>query len=106
MAVVDQFEDGIQKIIAAMGSTYDLGGKNKADRTVRLALGSLGKDNPELINAVGLDARTGYILPLSPLPEKFDTLTSRTNQMVYVVYDAFPVIVDDRIIGVKLILKG
>jgi len=106
MAVVDQFEDGIQIIISAMGSTYALGGAGKTDRQVRLAIGTLGKESESLINAVGIDGRVGYILPIDPLPEKFDTVTSQLTQMVYVVYDAFPVIVDDRIIGVKLILKG
>lgn len=105
MAVEQDFANAISTIVAQLGSSYTHETTAGVQTPVRVAVATLGREDAELVNALGVDARVAYMLPMTPAPQKFDTLTGATTGSVYTVHDAHSVVVNDVIVGHKLIIQ-
>jgi len=104
VTVAQDFSRGVTEIIRALGSNIQYQRRTGAPVALRVAITSIAKDEGELINAVGIDGSTGYLLPITPAPVKFDTITT-PGGTVYAVHHVSEILIDSAVIGYKLGLK-
>lgn len=104
MNVSRSFIKGIRDIIKVAGSDFELITPQGDSRSIRAAITSIGKDDGELVNAYGIEARVMYTLILDPAPKKFDRVTP-PNGGRYIIEDAHALLINSAIVGYKCILK-
>ena len=103
MSVAD-FNNGIKTILDALGSDYQWTDNAGGVRSVRAAITTLGAEDAPLVNAVGIDARIMYLEPVTPGPSKFDTFANQFGA-VYAAHDVHPIIIDNQLVGYKMVVK-
>lgn len=103
--IAGTFANGIFQIIKIMGSDMSLEAPTGAIRPIRAAITTIGKDDGELINAVGIEGRVMYLRTLDPPPKKFDRVIA-PNAAVYVIQNVHDIMVDNTVVGHKCVLKG
>jgi hypothetical protein len=103
--IATTFESGMREIIRRMGSDMALEAPSGATRPIRAVITSIGRDDGDLINAVGVEARVMYLLSIDPPPEKFDRVIL-PNTRSYVLQDVLEIMVDNQVIGHKCPLRS
>jgi hypothetical protein len=99
-----EVKNGINQVVQLMGTNVQLEDLAGGIRPIRAAITSIGKEDGALINAVGIEGRIVYALPLTPDPLKFHTITTPTGK-VYTIHDIHEILVDGVVGGYKMICK-
>lgn len=103
MNIGDAFTAGVKKIVETMGQDMQID-RGGTTTTIKVAITSIPKEQGKLINSLGIDGSIAYVLPVTPKPEKFDTITAQTGT-VYTVFISNEILVSGALVGHKLGLK-
>lgn len=105
MTIATDFSGGIDQVIKVLGNNVTYTDNAGTTHNVRMAISTVGKDDGAVVNALGLDARIGYIKPMTPAPQKFDNVSAPSGE-VFTVHDVNAVMVDSAVVGYKLVMQA
>lgn len=105
MSAADHFRTGINKILNTLGSVMTLRKPSGDERDVLSVFTSIGQSDGQLINALGIEGKLIYCLPLTPPPQKFDRFVMPGGR-AYVIHDAHDVIVEGVLVAHKCAVKA
>ncbi len=96
---------GIDVIIDTFSSVYSLKRGTAAARTLKGVITSIGNNDQQLVNAVGIEASIFYCKALSPPAKKFDRLTNSSG-IVFVIESVHEYRVNDVVVAHKMVVKS
>jgi len=104
MSIAADFKTGVNQIVSIMGTDCQHQSGAAPAVVLRVAISAIPKEDGELINAIGIDGSLGYVLPATPGPKKYDSITTPTGT-VYAVHIVSEILVSGELIGYRLGLK-
>lgn len=105
MTIASDFSGGLSQIVQALGSNLTITKPDGSSRSARGAITTIGTENAQLINAIGIEGRVIYFLNLTPTIEKFDSITA-PNGREYAVRDVHEIMVDDSVVGLRCVVAS
>ena len=104
MTISSDFISSVSEVVRLLGSDCVFTDQTNATRNQRVAITTIGKEDASLVGSVGIEGRIVYAENMTPIPVKFDTITSPTG-LIFTIHDVHEILVDNALVGLKFVVK-